>query len=108
MDISNKYANELKYYDFINNQFDFLALPLRGSVKYINKYDGQLRKGGLLIKILNENDKLFCLIKHPTNKIYKVSYSNNLIYYCKNKNDKLRNWIDCFITDLNNNQYEIN
>jgi hypothetical protein len=45
--LKKKYFNELEDYDYIENIIDFSLLPLRGSLKYINKYDGNLRSGGL-------------------------------------------------------------
>ena len=52
--ILTKYKSELDGYEYIESIDMFSTLSLKGSIKYVNKYDGQLRSGGLLIKIYNE------------------------------------------------------
>jgi len=103
-----KYEKELENYIHINTVEEFSFLKTGGTIKYINKYDSNLRCGGLLIKINNVNNDWYCLLKQYTNKTYKVMYNNNLIFYNENnKNKKIRDWADCFITDINNNKYII-
>ena len=36
--IINKYKTELDNYKYIDNIIDFSLLPLKGSIRYINKY----------------------------------------------------------------------
>ena len=104
----DKYSYELEYYKYIESVIDFSLLPLRGSLKYINKYDGNLRKGGLLIKIYKKINKWYAIIKQISGKIYHVSFESNHIFFNENRADSLRNWAECFISDCDSGKYIIN
>lgn len=106
--IFDKYKFELEDYKHINNVIDFSLLRLRGSLRYIKKYSKELRYGGLLIKIYQKNDDWFGIIKKIDNKKYHVSFKNNFIFYYENKEDKLKDWAKCFISQVENGTYEIN
>lgn len=103
--IINKYSEELKDYTFIDTLEKFSILPLKGSIKYINKYDHELRNGGLLIKIYEKEGKWYGVIKKLEKKYY-ISFSSNYIFYMENKNDILRNWAKVFLTDVENGKYD--
>jgi hypothetical protein len=105
-DIQLEYKEELKGYDYINTLSWFSTLELKGSMRYINKYDKKLRYGGLLIKIINKNNKWIAKIKKSDNKIYNVSYNNNYIFY-NNTRTNLRDWAQCFISDIEKDKYDI-
>lgn len=107
----NKYSEQLKYYTYIDSVHIFSTLKLKGSMKYINKYNKQLRYGGLLTKIFNKNNKWFAIIKKPNNKIYCVSFDLNYIFYCQNigeiQNENFKKNLDNFLTNCENGEYEI-
>jgi hypothetical protein len=94
-----EYNDELKDYIHIKSLDEFINLPLKGPMKYINKYDGNLRSGGLLIKIYLKDDKWFGLIKQFSGKKYNISFNSNYIFYIKNKKDLLKDWLTCFISE---------
>jgi len=106
-DIKTKYNEELDEYEYIDTIQKFSLLSLKGSLKYVNKYDGKLRYGGLLIKIYFYNNKYYALIKKNNGKKYKISFNSNYIFYLKNKNDILKKYLECFISDYNNGLYEL-
>ena len=106
-EIFNKYKFELEDYKHIDNVIDFSLLRLRGSLRYIKKYSKELRYGGLLIKIYQKNDDWYGIIKKIDNKKYHVSFKNNFIFYYENKDDKLKDWANCFISQVENGIYEI-
>ena len=107
-EIFDKYKFELQDYKYINNVIDFSLLRLRGSLRYIKKYSKELRYGGLLIKIYQKNDDWYGIIKKVDNKKYHISFKNNFIFYYENKDDKFKDWAQCFITQVENGTYEIN
>ena len=49
--IIDKYKDELTNYSYVDTVGKFSLLELKGSIKYINKYDKELRNGGLVTKI---------------------------------------------------------
>ena len=109
--IKNDYINtllekytELKDYTFIKTIEEFSLLSLKGSMKYINKYDKKLRNGGLLIKIYKKNEEWYAIIKKQ--KFYHISFNKNYIFYLETKSDLLRSWAECFISDVNNGKYK--
>jgi len=106
-ELIKKYHVELESYNYINNVVDFSLLKLRGSMKYINRYDKKLRYGGLLIKIYEKNGKWHGIIKKINNKKYYISFDNNYIFYLESKEDTLRDWAELFITEFNNGEYEV-
>ena len=97
-----KYKVELEDYKYIESIEDFSVLSLKGQIKYINKYDGNIRYGGLLIKIYKDTIKnnYSCILKQISGKTYNVSFKNNHIFYCNNKNHKLNDWLKNFISDI--------
>ena len=42
------------------------------------------------------------------NKKYHISFKNNFIFYCENKEDNFKDWAKCFISQVENDYYEIN
>ena len=103
--IINKYKDELADYDYIDTPELFSTLRLKGSMRYINKFDKNLRTGGLLVKIYNKNGKWIGVILQ-NNKKYYVSFDANYIFYRNNKSESVRDWADYFITKLDNGEYE--
>jgi hypothetical protein len=102
--LMDEYSDLLSDYQYIDNIIDFSLLPLRGALRYINKYDKKIRYGGLLIKIYQKNNDWIGIIKkYDDTKIY-VSFNSNYIFYCKNK---FNNNLSMFITDVENNKYDI-
>ena len=95
-ELINQYEDKLIDYDYIDTLEKFSLLRLRGSLKYINKYDKKLRNGGLLIKIYKKDNKWFCVIKKLDKKYY-VSFDGNYIFYLENKDNLIRNWAESFI-----------
>jgi hypothetical protein len=106
-DLILEYNDDLKDYLYIKSLDDFINLPLKGPMKYINKYDGQLRSGGLLIKIYLKNKKWIALIKQFSGKTYNISFDSNYIFYIKNKKDLLKDWLTCFIAECDSKDYII-
>ena len=51
-----QYSYELQDYDYIDSVELFSTLTLKGSMKYINRYDKKIRIGGLLVKIYQKKD----------------------------------------------------
>ena len=103
-----KFSNNLENYKYIESVEEFSLLKLRGSFKYINKYDGNLRSGGLLIKIYKKDNNWYGIIKQISGKIYHVSFNSNHIFYIESKSESLRNWANYFITDYEKGKYVIN
>lgn len=99
-DLLLKYKNELEYYQYIENLSDFSILPLKGSLRYINKYTKELRFGGLLCKIYEKFGNYFALIKQISGKKYHISFNNNFIFYMKNSQDRLRDSLKLFISNI--------
>ena len=99
----------LEKYKYIDDVKIFSLLTLRGSMKYINKYTGDLRYGGLLIKIYQKDSKWFGIIKKGSGKKYHVSFNNNHIFYLehKSKNQKLRNTLELLMDDIDHGKYII-
>ena len=104
-----KYKIELDDYKYIESVEEFSVLLLKGQIKYINKYDGNLRHGGLLVKIYKNNIKnsYYCVLKQISGKTYNVSFKNNHMFYCDNKDNKLKDFLKNFISDIDNNKYNI-
>ena len=95
-ELIDQYQDKLIDYDYIETVEQFSLLRLKGSLKYINKYDKQLRNGGLLIKIYKRENKWYCVIKKLDKKYY-VSFDANYIFYLENKDNLIRNWAESFI-----------
>ena len=103
----NKNSSELKGYTYVETLGLFSTLKLKGSMKYINKFDKKLRCGGLVIKIYKRetNQKWYAIIK-KSNKKYYIGFDSNYIFYMETKEDLLRSWADCFISDCDKGLYE--
>ena len=105
--LHEKHKDDLQYYKYIETIEEFSILSLQGKIKYINKYDGKLRYGGLVIKIYKNqtNNNWVCVLKQISGKTYNVSFKNNHIFYSDNKDNKIIDWMKCFISDVHNNKY---
>jgi hypothetical protein len=66
--IINKY--DLKDYKYIDSVEAFSLLRLRGTIKYVNKYDQKLKYGGLVVKIYKreQNQHWYCIILKENKK----------------------------------------
>jgi hypothetical protein len=103
-----KYKSELYDYEYIESIDMFSTLSLKGSLKYVNKYDGQLRSGGLLVKIYKkENNKWIAIIKQIDGKKYYISFDSNYIFYKKTKSEERIDLFKLFLTDLESGEYDI-
>jgi len=100
-----KYKSELRDFDYIDRIELFSTLRLRGTMKYINKYDKKLRSGGFLIKIFQKNSKWIAIIMQGQKKYY-VSFDANYIFYINSKADLIRNWADFFVSECDKGNYE--
>lgn len=105
-DIILKYQHELSDYQYIELLGDFSVLPLKGSIRYINKYSKELRFGGLLIKIYEKYGSYFAILKKMNGKKYHVSFNNNFIFYKKSSDDNFRDSLKYFISDYDKGLYE--
>ena len=104
-DMILKYHNELEDYTHIDSLSEFSVLPLKGSMRYINKYSKEIRFGGLLIKIYEKYGNYFAILKKINGKKYHVSFNNNFIFYKKNSNDNFRDSLKYFIADYDKGLY---
>jgi hypothetical protein len=101
-DLIKEFKNELEYYEYIDTVDNFSLLSLKGSMKYINKYDKKIRTGGLLIKIYkNDNNHWFGIIKKINGKRYHISFNNNYIFYLKTKDELFKKSLECFLSNYN-------
>lgn len=97
---------ELQDYQYIDNVYQFSLLELKGKIKYINKYDKQLRNGGLVVKIIQKDNDWIAIIK-KLNKFYYVHFSKNYIFYMLPLNSMLREWGEFFISDVDAGNVDI-
>jgi phospholipid N-methyltransferase len=104
-DLLLKYSNELEDYDLVDSLSEFSVLPLKGSIRYINKYSKEIRFGGLLIKIYEKYGNYFAILKKMNGKKYHVSFNNNFIFYKKSSNDNFRDSLKYFISDYDKGIY---
>lgn len=104
--IIKKYKKELLDYTYIDSIAMFSTLKLKGSMRYINKYDKKLRLGGLLVKIYQKNGKWIGVIKQHDKKYY-ISFDSNYIFYLDTKQELVRDWAECFISNCDKGLYEI-
>jgi hypothetical protein len=104
-DLMKQYEQQLANYAYINDLSVFSTLPLRGSLRYINKYSKELRFGGLLVKIYEKYGNYFGMVKKVNGKIYHVGFNNNFIFYMKNSQDLLRDSLKCFISNVDKGLY---
>ena len=101
-----KYSSELLDYEYIDSVHVFSTLKLKGSLRYINRYDKELRYGGLLIKIYQRDNKWVGVIKKINGKKYYISFDNNYIFYLENKSDNLISCLECFISNYDKGVYD--
>jgi len=98
----DEYREELEYYEHVDTLEMFSLLTLKGSMKYINKYDKKLRSGGLLVKIYKNNNNLwYGIIKKIDGKKYYIPFDKNYIFYLKTKEELFKNSLKCFLTNFN-------
>lgn len=100
------YSTELKHFKYIETVEEFSLLTLRGSMKYINKFDKKLRSGGLLVKIYKNNENKWIGVIKKLKKMYYVSFDSNYIFYMATQDDRLTDSLKCFISDYEKGLYE--
>lgn len=109
--LKQQFQEELEHYKYIETVEEFSILRLKGSMRYINKYDKKLRYGGLLIKIYQKHGSWYAVIKKTDGTKYYVSFDSNYIFYCENPgeiyNQKFSNDLRFFITDVDNDMYDV-
>jgi len=106
-ELIKKYKHELQDYEYIDSEGLFSTLTLKGSMKYINRYDKQLRTGGLLIKIYQKDSKWYAIIKSPIGKKFYVSFNANYIFYVESKPSLIRSWANVFVSEIDKGTYDI-
>jgi hypothetical protein len=106
-ELIKKYKNELQDYEYIDSEGLFSTLTLKGSMKYINRYDKELRTGGLLIKIYQKDSKWYAIIKSPIGKKFYVSFNANYIFYVESKPSLIRSWANVFVSEIDKGTYDI-
>ncbi len=100
--ISNKFYKELEKYIFVDNIND---IKLGGYIRYVNNCE-ELKWGGILKKIIIENDKHYLLLANKYNNITRVCFEYNYIFYRKivTRADKLR---EIFVSYLDEDKYPV-
>lgn len=106
-DLINKYSFDLQDYDYIDSEALFSILTLKGSMKYINRYDGKLRTGGLLIKIYQRKYQWYAIIKSPIGKKYYINFNLNYIFYTESKPTLIRSWAEYFVSEVDKGVFNI-
>ena len=107
-EIIKKFKSDLKHFKYIETVEEFSLLTLRGSMRYINKYDKKLRTGGLLVKIYkNEQNKKWYGVIMKSKKMYYISFESNYIFYMASQDDLMTESLKCFISDCDKGLYEI-
>ena len=108
IDIIDKYDNDLKNYQYIETIDQFSKILPKGSMRYINKYTGELKKGGLVIKIYQNifNNKWYALLLIMGKK-FKISFNNNHIFYLDSRDESMRRWANCFIANVDKGLYDL-
>lgn len=87
----------LQNYTYVDKLEIFYTLPLFTSIKYINKYTGDFRHGGLLVKVYKKNDNWYGMLKQKNNKMYTINFNSNHIFALLNKQNKLKAWLRDFL-----------
>ena len=95
-----QYAEQLEHYIYIDNVGSFSILKMKGVMRYINKYDKQIRYGGLVVKIYEDNNKWFAKIKKINGKMYDVSFDNNYIFYKESNKHRINDWLRLFVKQV--------
>jgi len=103
----NKYSYELEDYEYIDSEGLFSTLTLKGSMKYINRYDKKLRTGGLLIKIYQKKNQWYAIIKNVFGKKFYISFNLNYIFYTESKPTLIRSWANYFVSEVDKGNYNI-
>jgi hypothetical protein len=106
-DLIKKNSYDLQDYDYIDSEALFSTLTLKGSMKYINRYDKKLRTGGLLIKIFQKKNQWYAIIKSAVGKKFYISFNLNYIFYTESKPTLIRSWADFFVSEVDNGLYNI-
>lgn len=98
--ISNKFYKELEKYIYVDSIND---IKLGGYIRYVNSCE-ELKWGGILKKIILENDKHYLLLANKYNNITRVCFEYNYIFYRNfiTRSDKLR---EIFISYLDEDKY---
>ena len=102
-----KYSYELQDYDYIDSVEAFSLLTLKGSMKYINRYDKKIRTGGLLVKIYEKKGLWYAVIKSAIGKKYYISFNLNYIFYTESKPTLVRSWAEYFVSEVDKGNFEI-
>jgi cyclopropane fatty-acyl-phospholipid synthase-like methyltransferase len=102
-----KYSYELQDYDYIDSEALFSTLTLKGSMKYINRYDKKIRTGGLLLKIYQRKHQWYAIIKSALGKKFYISFNLNYIFYTESKPTLVRSWADFFVSEVEKGNFEI-
>jgi len=106
-DLIHKYSSDLQDYEYIDSVELFSTLVPKGSMKYINRYDKQLRTGGLLIKIYKKNNEWYGIIKSAIGKNFYISFRFNYIFYTESKPSLITSWASLFVSDVEKGNYTI-
>lgn len=106
-DLIKKYSSELQDYDYIDSEGLFSTLTLKGSMKYINRYDKKIRTGGLLIKIYQKKNQWYAVIKSAFGKKFYVSFNLNYIFYTESKPTLIRSWAEYFVSEVDKGIYHV-
>lgn len=101
------FSFELQDYDYIDSVEAFSLLTLKGSMKYINRYDKKIRTGGLLVKIYEKKGLWYAVIKSALGKKYYVSFNLNYIFYTESKPTLVRSWAEYFVSEVEKGNFEI-
>ena len=76
------YKNELIDFTYINTLEDFKKMGLGGVVRVFTLANDELKKGGILVKVANENNKWYALLSIPKLRyIWKIYFDNNYVFY---------------------------
>ena len=106
-DLIDKYSYELQDYEYIDSDALFSLLTLKGSMRYINRYDKKLRIGGLLLKIYQRKNQWYAIIKSGIGKNFYVSFNLNYIFYTESKPSLIRSWAEYFVSEVNDGNFKI-
>jgi|TARA_B100000524_G_C23651793_1_gene370435 hypothetical protein len=93
---------ELENYEPIKNLQHLYSLKMGGYIRYVN-FDGELRYGGILLKIFeSENDSEFnkknlIILQNIDNNKFTISWEKNYIFY-KSQTKKGDNLRELFIS----------
>ena len=102
------YKEELNDYKYIESLDELYNLKSAGYIRYIN-LEGDLKFGGILIKVFKSEDKEefrkknLILIQNSNNQKWVISWEKNYIFY-KNqtkKGDNLRNLFISLLDEKN-------